>query len=80
MKKLMLVAVLVLLVAGEVFAQKLAYVDTEYILKNIPEYKDAQKSWMTSRHRGRKTLIPSMLKSTNYINPTRLSRYCLRKK
>ncbi|MBP9883055.1 MAG: OmpH family outer membrane protein [Chitinophagales bacterium] len=43
MKKLMLVAVLVLLVAGEVFAQKLAYVDTEYILKNIPEYKDAQK-------------------------------------
>ena len=43
MKKLMLIAVLVFMVAGEVFAQKLAYVDTEYILKNIPEYKDAQK-------------------------------------
>ena len=43
MKKLMLVAVLVLLVAGEVFAQKLAHVDTEYILKDIPEYKDTQK-------------------------------------
>ena len=24
-------------------AQKFAYIDTEYILKNIPEYKEAQK-------------------------------------
>jgi outer membrane protein len=31
-----------LLSAGSVFAQKYGYVDTEYILQNIPEYQDAQ--------------------------------------
>jgi outer membrane protein len=28
--------------AGPAFAQKFGYVDTEYILQNIPEYQDAQ--------------------------------------
>jgi outer membrane protein len=28
--------------AGNVFSQKYAFVDTDYILKNIPEYTDAQ--------------------------------------
>jgi outer membrane protein len=42
MKNLMLTFLLgfILLIPG--FAQKYAYVDTEYILDNIPEYKDAQ--------------------------------------
>ncbi|MCB2221836.1 MAG: OmpH family outer membrane protein [Bacteroidetes bacterium] len=42
MKNLMLTLLLgsILMVPG--FAQKYAYVDTEYILDNIPEYKDAQ--------------------------------------
>jgi len=31
------------LVTSFTFAQSFAYVDTEYILENIPEYKDAQK-------------------------------------
>ncbi|MEO6167241.1 MAG: OmpH family outer membrane protein [Chitinophagales bacterium] len=43
MKKLFVISALVLMGFTGAFAQKLAYVDTEYILKNIPEYKDAQK-------------------------------------
>jgi len=37
-----MVFVLFLLSASTVFAQKFGYVDTEYILQNIPEYQDAQ--------------------------------------
>ena len=32
-----------MLVAATTFAQKFAYVDTEYILENIPSYKAAQE-------------------------------------
>jgi outer membrane protein len=42
MKKVFLTSMILLLMAGVTFAQKYAYVDTEYILKNIPEYTDAQ--------------------------------------
>jgi outer membrane protein len=31
-----------LVISGAVFAQKFAYIDTEYILNNIPAYKSAQ--------------------------------------
>jgi outer membrane protein len=41
MKKLFLVASLVILSAAG-FSQKFAFVDTEYILSNIPSYKAAQ--------------------------------------
>lgn len=41
MKKLILVLAAVFLSLGA-FAQKFAYVDTQYILDNIPEYKTAQ--------------------------------------
>lgn len=42
MKKLILT---LLLIGGSLFtfAQKFAYIDTEYIFENIPEYKEAQK-------------------------------------
>ncbi|TVR78649.1 MAG: OmpH family outer membrane protein [Chitinophagaceae bacterium] len=43
MKKLTLIAVLFLFGVTSIMAQRFAYVDTEYILKNIPEYNDAQK-------------------------------------
>lgn len=33
---------LILISSGSGFAQKFGYVDTDYILKNIPEYQDAQ--------------------------------------
>ncbi|HDO27286.1 MAG TPA: OmpH family outer membrane protein [Bacteroidetes bacterium] len=36
------VAFTVLLFSGTAFGQKYAFVDTEYILDNIPEYQDAQ--------------------------------------
>lgn len=39
---LALTTLLFMLFAGSVAAQKYAYVDTEYILSNIPEYNDAQ--------------------------------------
>ena len=40
--KLLLIAVLMLSVPFFAKAQKYAYVDTEYILQNIPDYKSAQ--------------------------------------
>lgn len=39
------IALIIILLVGtiSVSAQKFAYIDTEYILKNVPEYKEAQK-------------------------------------
>ena len=42
MKKLILTISIVLVTSIASFAQKIAYVDTEYILGQIPEYKSAQ--------------------------------------
>ncbi len=42
MKKVILVALVVLTTASVSFAQKMGYVDTDYILGKIPEYKAAQ--------------------------------------
>ena len=42
MNKSLLVLVISFLFSAGLYAQKYAYVDTEYILENIPEYKDAQ--------------------------------------
>lgn len=42
MKKTVLFLFMVLATAGAGYAQKYAYVDTQYILNNIPEYKSAQ--------------------------------------
>jgi outer membrane protein len=41
-KKILLVFTALFLSAGFTFAQKFAYVDTEYILAQMPEYKSAQ--------------------------------------
>lgn len=42
MKKLMIVPLFVFFFVSASFAQKFAYVDTEYILENMSEYRDAQ--------------------------------------
>ena len=42
MKKLMITALVMSLFAGSALAQKFAFVDTDYILQNIPSYKAAQ--------------------------------------
>jgi outer membrane protein len=42
MKKYFVVLVLAMIFSSASFAQKYAYVNTEYILENIPEYKAAQ--------------------------------------
>lgn len=42
MKKLVLSIVAIVLMSSVSFAQKMGYVDTDYILSNIPEYKAAQ--------------------------------------
>jgi outer membrane protein len=42
MKKLILIVSIVLTTTAIAFAQKFAYVDTEYILGQVPEYKTAQ--------------------------------------
>lgn len=41
MKKIIII-ISVLLLSGAIYAQKFAYIDTEYILNNIPAYKSAQ--------------------------------------
>lgn len=43
MKKVSLLLVAMLFLAGTALAQKYAFVDTEYILKNIPSYTAAQE-------------------------------------
>jgi len=43
MKKIAVIACLVLLYSATTFAQKFAYIDSEYILGNIPSYKAAQE-------------------------------------
>ncbi len=43
MKKISLILSIVLLAAGTAFAQKYAFVDSEYILNNIPSYASAQE-------------------------------------
>ncbi|HZH68500.1 MAG TPA: OmpH family outer membrane protein [Chitinophagales bacterium] len=43
MKKIILSATIILLSVTSIFAQRFAYVDTEYILDKIPEYTNAQK-------------------------------------
>ncbi len=42
MKKLILTSIIAFLVSFQANAQKYAYVDTQYILDNMPEYKGAQ--------------------------------------
>ena len=42
MYKKIFISTFVLLISITTFAQKYAYVDSEYIMNNIPEYKDAQ--------------------------------------
>ena len=41
MKKL-IIFIIAILISGATFAQKFAFIDTEYILNNIPSYKSAQ--------------------------------------
>ena len=43
MKKIAVIACLMLLYSATTFAQKFAYIDSEYILGNIPSYKAAQE-------------------------------------
>jgi len=43
MKKLFLTLLLPILAVTAVFAQRFAYVDSEYILKHVPEYASSQK-------------------------------------
>jgi len=42
MKKILVIAVFMLLGMSQVNAQKFAYIDTQYILDNVPEYKMAK--------------------------------------
>ncbi|OFX58849.1 MAG: hypothetical protein A2066_17405 [Bacteroidetes bacterium GWB2_41_8] len=43
MRKLFIIAVILLLGAATTYAQKFAYIDSEYILENIPSYKASQE-------------------------------------
>ncbi|HET6559017.1 MAG TPA: OmpH family outer membrane protein [Prolixibacteraceae bacterium] len=43
MRKLLIITGILLLGISSAYAQKFAYVDTEYILENIPSYKAAQE-------------------------------------
>src|SRR5690606_23862181 len=43
MKKLLILFIITAFATSAVVAQRLAYVDSEYILKHVPEYVSAQK-------------------------------------
>jgi outer membrane protein len=43
MKKITIIALLFVLLGVQAFAQRFAYVDSDYILSHIPEYNSAQK-------------------------------------
>jgi outer membrane protein len=43
MKKITIIALLFVLLGFQAFAQRFAYVDSDYILSHIPEYNSAQK-------------------------------------
>ena len=43
MKKSLIIAIVIIATAVTANAQRFAYVNTDYILKNIPEYKAAQE-------------------------------------
>lgn len=43
MKRILIIAVLLLFVSVGSYAQRFAYVDSDYILKHIPEYNSSQK-------------------------------------
>ena len=43
MKKILSIALALFLFAGVAMAQKFAFVDTDYILQNIPSYNAAQE-------------------------------------
>ena len=43
MKRIGILIVMLTMLASVSFAQKLAYVDSEYVMKHIPEYNSAQK-------------------------------------
>ncbi len=42
MKKTLIVALIMIFATAGAFAQKFAYIDSEFILENIPEYSDAK--------------------------------------
>jgi len=43
MKRILALAVMAIVLTGTTYAQKFAFVDSEYILKNIPSYEAAQE-------------------------------------
>ncbi len=43
MKRILIIAVLLVFTGSGAFAQRFAYVDSDYILKHIPEYNSSQK-------------------------------------
>lgn len=43
MKRILSLAVMAIVLTGTTYAQKFAFVDSEYILKNIPSYEAAQE-------------------------------------
>jgi hypothetical protein len=75
MKTIYLTTLFFLFTAAVSFAQKLAFVDTDYILKIFQSIHRHKKTWMISRRAGKRTSIPSMLKSTSCIKLTRPNRY-----
>ena len=66
-----------LLPFGLAVAQKYAFVDTEYILNNIPNYKAAQEQLDKYPKNGKKKLKENIPKLKKCTKITRLKEYCL---
>jgi Skp family chaperone for outer membrane proteins len=75
MKKYILIGLLLFTGLGA-FAQKFAYVDTEYILKHLPEYKSSLSQLNVYLNNGSSRLIIILQKLIKCIRLIRLIRFC----
>ena len=78
MKKLLIILIAGILSMGAAIAQsqKFAYVDTDYILKNIPSYRQLKLNLIKSPPIGKKKLKIFMHKSTKCIKIFRPKKCC----
>jgi Skp family chaperone for outer membrane proteins len=74
MKKIILLAFLTFTAFAGAYAQRFAYVDSDYILKHMPEYASSQKQLALYLINGKKRLMAVSRKLTACTKPTRPTR------
>lgn len=76
MKKILLSICSIVIFTIVAIAQRYAIVDTKYILDKMPDYKEAQKNWISLASNGRKKSIPNNPGWTGCTKILKQSRFC----